>query len=317
MPPLSPPRGRWAPSPTGRLHVGGARTALAAWLSVRSRGGTFVYRLEDLDPPRVVPGAAEALAADLAWLGIDWDEGPDVGGPCGPYVQSQRSAFYEAALARLAEAGRLFPCRVSRAELARIASAPHGDDGLPPYPRALRPRDLSPGWFVEGTRGAALRFRVGEEPVRFVDRVFGEVEEQVAETVGDFVLKRRDGLYAYQLAVVVDDLAMGIDEVVRGADLLSSTARQIELIQALGGAQPAYAHLPLVVNAAGEKLSKRDDGLAVAALRERGVSPRELVGHLAFSLGLVVEPEPCRPAELLGAFSWEKVGRETWRWPRP
>lgn len=311
-------RGRYAPSPTGMIHAGNARTALAAWLSVRSRGGAFVYRLEDLDPPRVVPGMAEAQREDLLWLGIDWDEGPDVGGPRAPYVQSQRSSFYEEALRELAGAGRLFPCRLSRKDLQAMASAPHGGEEAP-YPPALRPTGLEAGWF-EGSGGperpdAALRFLVHHRPVSFVDRVCGPVTERVDLAVGDFVLKRRDGLYAYQLAVVVDDLLMGIGDVVRGADLLASTARQIQLFEALGGTPPAWAHVPLVVNARGEKLSKRDRGVTLRSLREAGVHPEAFVGYLAWSLGLLDRPEPCRPAELIPAFSWERIRREDWRLP--
>ncbi|HXU31091.1 MAG TPA: tRNA glutamyl-Q(34) synthetase GluQRS [Thermoanaerobaculia bacterium] len=309
------PRGRYAPTPSGWLHLGNARTALAAWLSVRSQGGAFVWRLEDLDGPRTVPGMAEAAEEDLRWLGLDWDEGPEpVGGPFAPYVQSQRAEIYEAALEHLAQAGRLFPCRVSRADLANLATAPHGREGTPPYPASLRPKSLETGWF-EALRAnpkpdAALRFHVDSEPVSFVDRIRGPITEQVDETVGDFVLKRRDGVYAYQLAVVVDDLAMGITEVVRGRDLLDSTARQIQLIQALGGQVPAYAHLPLVVNAEGEKLSKRDDASRLRALRESGVAPEEVIGQLGASLGLLDRPEPCRAEELVPLFGWEKVPRE-------
>src|SRR3954468_20832220 len=247
------------------IHAGNARTALAAWLSARSRGGELVWRLEDLDPPRVVPGMAAAQMADLAWLGLDWDEGPDVGGPFAPYAQSQRSAVYEEALRRLAAAGRLFPCRLSRKDLQVMASAPHGAEEAP-YPASLRPREIAPGWFEE-IPDAAIRFRVDERPVAFVDRVQGPITERVDLAVGDFVLRRRDGLWAYQLAVVVDDLAMEIDEVVRGADLLASAARQIQLIQALGGAPPAYAHVPLLLDPAGGKLSKRDDSLTLGSLR--------------------------------------------------
>ncbi len=313
--PVAPkaPRGRYAPTPSGLIHVGNARTALAAWLSIRSQGGSFVWRLEDLDGPRVVAGLAEAAEDDLRWLGLDWDEGPGRGGPFGPYRQAERSALYEAALDTLHRAGRLFPCRLSRADLAGLASAPHGDGGLPPYPAALRPRELPAGWFerLRASRQpeAALRFQVEAAPVRFVDAVFGTVEENVSETVGDFVLKRRDGLYAYQLAVVVDDLAMGITEVVRGRDLLDSTARQLQLIAALGGTPPAYAHLPLVVNAEGKKLSKRDGGLTLRALRSAGWRPEEVVGVLAASLGLLARPEPCRPEELIVGFAWERIGR--------
>ena len=308
------PRGRYAPSPTGPLHAGNARSALAAWLSVRQRGGTFVLREEDLDPPRIVPGMAAAQRADLAWLGLDWDEGPDVGGPFGPYRQSQRAPRYEAALAELAAAGRLFPCRRSRRDLAAIASAPHGADGLPPYPEAWRPRQLEEGWFEALCRAArpdaALRFRTETREVRFVDRVHGEQAERVDLTAGDFVLKRRDGLYAYQLAVVVDDLEMGIDEVVRGADLLASTARQLQLIAALGGRRPAYAHLPLVLAAGGEKLSKRHPDLTLGSLRAAGARPEQVTGYLAWSLGLLDEPRARRPAELMAAFDWRRIGRE-------
>jgi len=305
--------GRYAPSPTGMIHVGNARTALAAWLSVRSRGGTFVWRIEDLDGPRVVPGMAEAQREDLAWLGLDWDEGPDVGGPHAPYLQSERSDLYEAALRRLAEAGRLFPCLLSRKDLQAMASAPHGGEESP-YPPSLRPRELAPDWF-ERRPDAALRFLVDDRPVSFTDRVFGPIIERVDLAVGDFVLKRRDGLYAYQLAVVVDDLAMGIDDVVRGSDLLASTARQIQLITALGGVPPAYAHVPLMVNAQGEKLSKRDQGLTLRSLRAEGARPEAVAGYLAHSLGLLDRPEPCRPADLIPVFAWEKIGRADWILP--
>lgn len=312
-------RGRFAPSPTGLVHVGTARTALAAWLSVRSRGGAFVWRLEDLDAPRTVEGAAQAALDDLAWLGLDWDEGPDVGGPHAPYLQSERAHHYEAALDALCEAGRLFPCRYSRKDLQELASAPHGPEGQPPYPARLRPRRLAPAWLEElramPDPDAAIRFRVDPEPVTFVDGVAGPVTERVDETVGDFVLKRRDGFYAYQLAVVVDDLLMGITEVVRGEDLLASTARQIQLITALGGSPPSYAHLPLVVNAAGEKLSKRDAGLTLRALREAGVRPEQLVGYLGYSLGLLEEPHPCRAGDLVRGYSWEGVPRTPWVLP--
>lgn len=300
------------------IHLGNARSALAAWLSVRSRGGTFVWRVEDLDGPRVVPGLAAAQMEDLAWLGLDWDEGPDVGGPHAPYVQSERSELYEAALQKLAAAGRLFPCRLSRKDLQAVASAPHGGEETP-YPASLRPASLERDWFEQlcgmARPDAAIRFRVDEEKVSFTDRVFGPMTERVDLAVGDFVLKRRDGLYAYQLAVVVDDLAMEIDDVVRGSDLLASTARQIQLIRALGGSPPAYAHMPLMVNAQGEKLSKRDQGLTLRSLREEGASPEAVTGYLAHSLGLLDRPEPCRPADLIPIFAWEKIGRADWVLP--
>jgi glutamyl-tRNA synthetase len=300
------------------IHLGNARTALAAWLSVRSRGGTFVWRVEDLDGPRVVPGLAAAQMEDLAWLGLDWDEGPDVGGPHAPYVQSERSGFYEAALRQLAAAGRLFPCRLSRKDLQAVATAPHGGEETP-YPASLRPVNLEVDWFERlcgvARPDAAIRFRVNDESVSFTDRVFGLVTERVDLAVGDFVLKRRDGLYAYQLAVVVDDLAMGIDDVVRGSDLLASTARQIQLITALGGMPLAYAHVPLMVSSRGEKLSKRDQSLTLRSLREEGVIPEAITGTLAHSLGLLDRPEPCRPADLIPQFAWEKIGHADWALP--
>jgi glutamyl-tRNA synthetase len=248
---------------------------------------------------------------DLAWLGLDWDEGPDIGGPSAPYEQSHRSAFYEEALERLAAAGRLFPCRRSRKDLQAMASAPHGPEGGGPYPAAFRPQHLDPDWLA-GRPDAALRFLVHDRPVAWHDRVFGEQVERVDQTVGDFVLKRRDGLYAYQLAVVVDDLAMHIDEVVRGADLLDSTARQIQLLEALGGTPPAYAHVPIAVNAHQEKLSKRDRATTLRSLREEGTHPEAVVGQLAASLGIVDRADPCRPGDLLREFSWEKVPRAAW-----
>ena len=304
--PADPVVGRLAPSPTGDLHLGSALAALGAWASARSQGGRFVWRVEDLDAPRAVAGSAERQMHDARWLGLDWDEGPDIGGPHGPYRQSARGETYDAALERLARAGRLFPCRVSRSDLREIASAPHGP--LPPYPAALRPTDLAPDWYREhGPRSdAALRFRVEPGPVAWADGVAGPMTEDVAETVGDVVLRRRDGATAYQLAVVVDDLAMGVTEVVRGHDLVDSTARQIQLVRALGGTVPRYAHLPLVVGADGEKLSKRDGGLTVAALRESGVAAEALVGWLAAALGQG-DGRPQTPAEVAAAFDLGRV----------
>jgi glutamyl-tRNA synthetase len=310
------PRGRWAPSPTGLLHIGNARTALVAWWSVRSRGGSFVWRTEDLDPPRIVAGMEEAHLDDLSWLGIDWDEDPQSGGPYAPYVQSGRSEMYEAALRMLHDAGRLFPCTLSRKDLASMASAPHGTDDEAPYPASARPQSLEADWFDRfGTRSdppAALRFRVLDDPVEFDDRVFGRIEQRVA---GDFVLKRRDGLYAYQLAVVVDDWLMHIDEVVRGADLLSSTARQIQLLEALGARRPVHAHVPMVLTAEGEKLSKRDDALTLRSLRAAGVRAPQLVGYLAWTLGMLERPVAARAQDLVADFTWNRMPREDWRLP--
>ena len=300
-----PPVGRFAPSPTGDLHVGSALAALGAWAHARGRGGRFVWRVEDLDGPRAVPGAAERQMADARWLGLDWDLGPG-SAASGPYRQSERGAVYDAALRQLARAGRLFPCRVSRADLREAASAPHGP--LPPYPAALRPAALAPGWFDDpaARADAALRFRVAPGVVAWDDGVLGPQRQDVAAEVGDVVLRRRDGVTAYQLAVVVDDLAMGVTEVVRGQDLVGSTARQIQIAEALGGPVPAYAHLPLAVGPGGEKLSKRDGSLTVRALREAGVSAPALVGWLARTLGQPVAG-PVTPAKVAASFRLDRV----------
>ncbi|HEX9952372.1 MAG TPA: tRNA glutamyl-Q(34) synthetase GluQRS [Rubricoccaceae bacterium] len=298
----SQPVGRFAPSPTGDLHVGSALAALAAWASARAQGGRFVVRIEDLDGPRVVPGASERQLAALRRLGLAWD---------GPVVrQSRRGAAYDAALVRLAGLGQLFACRRSRADLAALASAPHSPDG-PPYPAAWRTpslgRDALAGINGAAIREAAIRFRVEPGVVRFSDRVQGEIAEDVASTVGDVVLRRRDGVVAYQLAVVVDDAAAGVTEVVRGADLLGSTARQIQIARALGVSVPAYAHVPLIVAASGEKLSKRDGALSVDALLDAGVSVDALVGWLAGVLGQGDAPRPA--AAVAEAFDWPRVPR--------
>jgi len=307
------PRGRIAPSPTGLVHLGNARTALAAWLSVRANGGTLVWRLEDLDRARVVPGLAEAAEEDLSWLGLDWDESPGLGGAYAPYTQSQRMARYERALDTLLAAGRIFPCALSRKDLDGIASAPHAD-GIDRAPKIPRPRSVPPGWLEDLRRGkgaaVSVRFAVEPRQIEFEDRVFGVIDDCVSETTGDFVVRRRDGVFAYQLAVVVDDIEMKIDEVVRGADLLDSTARQIELTEALGGVRPAYAHVPLVRNTRGEKLSKRDGALTLRALRSAGVCARQVVGYLAASLGLLDRPLACTPAELVTGFQWHLVKRD-------
>lgn len=305
--------GRFAPSPTGPLHLGSALAALAAWSSTRSVNGRFTLRIEDLDGPRTVPGATARQIAALRWLGLDWDEGPDVGGPHAPYVQSERSPIYEAALARLAAEGRLFPCRRSRRDLATLASAPHPSTGsgqadrLPPYPRAWRPSALPPDWFDTLPDDAALRFLVTDGETTWIDRIRGPQRETVASTTGDVVLKRRDGLYAYQLAVVVDDLAMGVTEVVRGADLLDSTARQIQLIEALGGERPTYGHVPLIVGPDGTKLSKRDGALSLDALVEAGVAPEAVVGWLAWALGQTDVPRRRTPSEVAATFDIRRV----------
>ncbi len=280
-------RGRYAPSPTGTLHMGNLRTALLAWLLARSVNGEFILRVEDLDRPRVVPGASEKMLADLRWLGLDWDEGPDIGGPCAPYIQSERQAIYTAYIQRLSAAGLDYPCYCSRAEIARVASAPHGPEG-PRYPGTCRHLSkVQQRRHEQAGQRPALRFRVADERVvTFTDRVAGQVSQQVQQAVGDFIVRRSDGIFAYQFAVVVDDGLMRINQVTRGADLLSSTARQILLFEALDFPLPTFAHVPLWLDSSSQRLSKRIQSAGLPPLRAAGATPEQIVGQLAASCGL-------------------------------
>jgi glutamyl-tRNA synthetase len=311
---MSSYRGRFAPSPTGELHLGSAASALVAWLAARAAGGRFILRVEDIDAPRVVPGMVERQLDDLRWLGLDWDEGPDVGGAHGPYVQSQRHERYEAALAELARRDLVYLCDCSRAEVARIASAPHAGEEGPRYPGLCRAEGMrARAW----KRPPAVRLRVPEGTVVVHDRLQGELAQDVSAAVGDFVLKRGDGVYAYQLAVVVDDLAMGISEVVRGADLLSSAPRQALLARLLGCSAPGFAHVPLVVGVDGARLAKRSRGVPLRDQRESGRAPGALVALLARVLGLVAEDlREATPRELLATVDLSRLrGRREVRLP--
>lgn len=272
------------------MHLGHARTHLAAWLRARSHGGGVVMRIEDLDPPREQPGAADAFLRDHEWLGLDYDE--------GPFYQSRRGELYEAALENLAEAERTYPCTCSRKEIEQ-ASARGADDGGPRYPGSCRSGPRHP------ERPAAVRFRLDEPAPGFQDSIVGVVEP--GASLGDFVLRRADGLFAYHLAVVVDDLDMGITEVVRGRDLLASTPRHIALARALGREPPAYAHVPLLLSRGRAKLAKRLGSTGVAAYREAGRAPEEIIGRLAASLGLLPRPEPLRAVDLVRDFDFRAV----------
>jgi glutamyl-tRNA synthetase len=304
VPPASttpPVRGRYAPSPSGDLHMGNIRTALLAWLYARCSNGQFVLRIEDLDLPRMRPGATTRIIEDLLWLGLDWDEGPDGGGPYAPYVQSERIALYHHYLQQLREADLVYPCYCTRAEIAHSASAPQqGAEDGPRYPgtcRSLTPEELR---LREASgRRPSLRFRVDDDRVvSFQDMIVGPVIQHVQQAVGDFIVYRSDGVFAYQFAVVVDDGLMHINQVVRGADLLTSTARQILLFEALGFAVPTFAHAPLVVDSQGKRLSKRDSSQGLAPLRAAGLNPSQVVGQFAESLGLAEKGNPVSPIEL-------------------
>jgi glutamyl-tRNA synthetase len=303
-------RGRLAPSPTGPFHLGNGRTALLAWLAARAAGGALVMRVEDLDPPRVRPGMEAAILAELRWLGLGWDEGPDRGGPTGPYRQSERGERYRVAVSKLREAGLAYPCFCSRAEIAASAQAPHGpaDDG-PRYPGSCRGLSSQEVARRTAARRPAWRLRVEPGELRFDDAVHGPCCFQPAAETGDFVVMRADGVAAYQLAVVVDDAAMGITEVVRGDDLLPSTARQLLLYAALGLPAPRFAHVPLLLGEDGERLAKRGGARSLGELRDDGVAAEAVVGWLAQSCGLVPAGSRCRAEELVAGFSWARVPR--------
>ncbi len=303
-------RGRFAPSPSGQMHLGNIWTALLAWLQVRSLGGAVVLRVEDLDPDRCRPEYTARIIADLAWLGLDWDEGPDIGGPYGPYRQDERRHLYAAALESLAARGLVYPCYCTRAEIRAAASAPHaGDaDAEGAYPGTCR-RYLGGADAPPDGRRPALRLVVPDETVAFTDGLNGLVAQNLAASCGDFIVRRADGVHAYQLAVVVDDAAMRITHVLRGDDLLSSTPRQLYLYRLLGHTPPVFAHVPLLLSPDGHRLSKRQQDLALSSLRERGVTAPEIIGLLAHRAGLIPDYRPTAPRDLVAAFSLAKLPR--------
>ena len=301
-------RGRFAPSPTGRMHLGNAFCALMAWLSCRAAHGVMVLRVEDLDPARSRPAYAQQLQEDLLWLGLDWDEGGSAGGPYGPYQQSQCSAIYSQALTCLGHAGLLYPCFCSRAEL-HAAEAPHASDGQPLYSGRCRQLTVQQRALLRQQRRPAIRLHVPPESISFVDGCQGLYTENLETQCGDFILRRSDGVFAYQLAVVCDDGRMGITQVVRGRDLLSSTPRQLYLYRLLGLPAPAFYHIPLLLAPDGRRLSKRDGDLDLSALRQRFSAP-QLVGQMAHWAGLLPKAEAITPRELAPLFRWDLVRRE-------
>jgi glutamyl-tRNA synthetase len=333
---MSSVRTRFAPSPTGDLHLGGAWAALGSWALARAGEGVFVVRVEDIDTPRVVPGAEARILEDLAWLGLDADEGPVhmVQAPfaatsasgtraSSPYRQSLRGAVYEDALAELSRQERIYPCDCSRTDIARVASAPHPGEELA-YPGTCREKDPK----RDLKREPALRFRVRpEDEVVVRDLVQGELDPRLLHQAGDFVLRRGDAVFAYQLAVAVDDLAMRITHVVRAVDLLASTPRQLLLMQALstgalawaphGGPVPRYAHVPLVLGPDGTRLAKRTRGVTVREARERGVAAPVVLGQLAYGLGLVQKAKPIAAADLAARLRGQEIRfkNEPWRIP--
>ena len=281
--------GRLAPSPTGSLHLGNARTFLWAWLSSRAKGGKVLLRIEDLDTPRVKPGAVEAIEEDLRWLGLDWD---------GPVeIQSRRRPYYQEVFERLKPF--MYPCGCTRADLAAAASAPHEGETELRYPGTCRKK--SPGNVV------AWRLRVDPGVVAFEDRLSGHHEIDVEGTVGDFVVAKSPEQPAYQLAVVADDIAQGVTEVVRGDDLIPSTARQLLVYRALGAAPPEYGHVPLVVGPDGKRLAKRHGESRIAQLRRSGIPSAKVVATLARWSGL---PPLERSADLLPHWNWSRASKD-------
>lgn len=283
--------GRFAPSPSGRMHLGNLFTALLAWLSVRSQKGKMILRIEDLDPQRSKTEFISALREDLKWLGLDWDEEMP--------LQSERSAIYESYFKSLP----VYPCYCSRNEL-HTASAPHASDGTFIYAGTCR--KLSEEERSQKTRSPSWRVCVPDRDISFIDGVFGSQKENLQLECGDFILRRADGVYAYQLAVVCDDALGKITEVVRGMDLLGSTARQIWLYEMLGFPVPKFYHIPLLLAPDGKRLSKREKSLDMEHLRSRH-RPEEIIGMLAYTAGLIPKAEAVLPSELVSCFSWDKI----------
>ena len=294
-------KGRFAPSPSGRMHLGNLFSFLLAWLSARHEGGSLVLRIEDLDPVRCLPSHAWQLIEDLEWLGLDWDEGGDT----ASYWQSSRSHLYAAAFAALEAKGLTYPCFCSR--IQRLNEAPHVHQVSPSCPCAgLTPEEVA-AHRLEKT--PSHRLRVPHKTISFTDGLQGSYSQDLATECGDFPIRRSDGAWAYQLAVVVDDAAMGVTQVVRGRDLLSSTPRQLWLYEALGLPAPEFYHVPLLLAPDGRRLAKRDADLDMGALRRR-YSPAELLGLLAQMAGQRPSADPVSALELAKTFDWVKVPRE-------
>lgn len=295
--------GRFAPTPSGKIHLGNVFSALMAWASVRSAGGKMILRIEDLDPRAQDQRVADDLMRDYEWLGLSWDE--------GPYYQSRRTDAYQEALETLGDGGLTYPCFCSRAEL-HAASAPHAADGTFVYQGTCK--GLTPEQIAEKSkrRNPAIRLMVPDESsplarITVVDRVYGTYSENLARDCGDFLIRRSDGVFAYQLAVVVDDGLMGVTEVVRGRDLLPSAARQTYLGGLLGFDRLEYSHIPLLMGPDGHRLSKRNLDTDVASLRDDGMDAKTIIGRLAEAVGIAEPGESLTADEFARRFSWEDI----------
>lgn len=322
-------KGRFAPSPTGRMHLGNVYSALLSWLSAKSQGGQWVLRIEDLDPQRSRREYAEQCEEDLRWLGLTWDEGgltdeSGVGAHIAhrlngvqtafagidSYVQSERGEVYEHYLNLLSQKGLTYPCYCTRADIMDT-QAPHESDGRIVYAGTCRPAGkwdaVSLTWGERNGRKPATRLVVPDEEIAFVDGHYGRQQVNLARHCGDFVLRRADGAWTYQLAVVVDDALMGITEVVRGRDLLLSAPQQIYLYRLLGFEVPSFCHLPLLCNQEGQRLCKRDKSLDLGFIRQSGRSSQQVIGQLAYWAGIIDRPEAVSPYDLIPHFRWENV----------
>lgn len=303
--------GRFAPSPTGRMHLGNVYAALMSWLSVRSKGGRWILRIEDLDPGRSRREYALQIEDDLRWLGLDWDEGGVGSSTSVSYCQSERGAIYSRFYETLCDTGLTYPCRCTRADILST-QAPHASDGRVVYSGKCRPERLggcAKEILPEGEANArqpATRIFVPDREIRFSDQVAGDQTFNLAAECGDFIIRRSDGAWAYQLAVVVDDALMGITEVVRGNDLLLSAAQQIYLYGLLGFEPPRFSHIPLMCNEDGQRLSKRDGSLSMECLRRR-FTPEEIIGKTAWLCGLQPTPAPRSAESLVNDFSIERL----------
>ena len=299
--PLQKVTGRFAPSPSGRMHLGNIYTAMAAWLCAKSAGGTFLLRIEDLDPMRCPRANADQILSDLEWLGITWDN-PEI-----PY-QSERTAVYEMYYKQLSDKKLVYPCFCSRAQL-HVADAPHASDGRVVYAGTCRRLTEAEVREKKKYRKPAARLILPDEDVTFCDGHYGPRSFNLARDWGDIIIRRSDGVFAYQLAVTIDDGLMGVNQVVRGSDLLSSSAPQIYLFRTLGFHVPDYLHLPMLVTQDGIRLAKRDRAADMGFLRQQFARPEPLVGYLAWLLGQLKKPEPLKATDILPLFDHKKIPR--------
>jgi glutamyl-tRNA synthetase len=298
-------RSRFAPSPTGRMHLGNLWIAFLNWLWTRQRGGKIILRMEDIDRDRCRKEYEEGILEDLSWMGLDFDEGPEGIYPYGPAVQSRRYDIYDSILSAMEKKGHIYPCYCSRSRIHQVLSAPHEGEARPVYDGHCR--NLTPEERESMTKNPCWRVRMEESTISFTDLFYGTIIRTLKAGADDFVVRRADGLVAYQLAVSIDDGEMGITHVFRGNDLLDSTPGQAWLIQKLGYQVPAYGHLPLLVDTGGIRLSKRQKGITVRELRNRGLRPEDLIGLLLHLAGGLPELRPVSLKEALEDFPFEKL----------